>query len=55
MGEQFAGGGSPEVQGAWSHAGHQVPMMCGPQLEQVLIPRSGLQVEPHLRMFFYIM
>ena len=42
VGEQFASGGSPEVHGAWSHAGHQVPTTGSPQLEQVLIPCSGL-------------
>jgi hypothetical protein len=42
VGEQFASGGSPEVHGAWSHAGHQVPTTGSVQLEQVLIPCSGL-------------
>ena len=42
VGEEFSGGGSPEVHGASPHTRDQVAMASGPQLGQILIPGRGL-------------
>ena len=52
VGEEFPSGGSPEVETARPHAGHQVTMTSGQELEQGLVPCGGLGTGPNVRIKF---